>query len=65
MTFEEAFYTGFFEVESQIFSMMNQDPRSRYVVFMCMEVKRPLRDVVAEAELQQRVACFKHALNSL
>ena len=31
VTFEECFYTGFFEIDSQIFSMMNKDPRSRYV----------------------------------
>ena len=62
VTFEEAFYTGFFEVESQIFSLMNQDPRSRYVAFMRMEVEHPLRDVAAEAEMQQRIQRFKRAL---
>lgn len=66
VTFEEAFYTGFFEVESRIFSLMNQDPHSRYVPFMRMEVEHPLRDVAREAELQQRrIQKFQRALKSL
>ena len=48
VTFEEAFYTGFFKVESKIFSLMNQDPQSRYVAFMQMEVNRPLQDLIAK-----------------
>ena len=62
LTFKGAFYTGFFEIDSQIFSMMNKDPRSRYVAYMTMEMEHPVRDVLAEAELQQRMQRFRAAL---
>ena len=62
VTFEECFYTGFFEIDSHIFSLMNKDPRSRFVAYMTMENEHSLMDVVAEAELQQRMECFKRAL---
>ena len=52
VTFEEAFYTGFFEVQSNLFSMLNQDLRSRYVAFMQMEKEMPLKDVLADAALE-------------
>ena len=34
VTFEEAFYTGFFKVHSNIFSLINKDLQSKYVTFM-------------------------------
>ena len=63
VTFEECFYTGFFEIDSQIFSMINKDPRSRYVAYMTMEKEHPVRDVLAEVELQQRMQRFRAALD--
>ena len=51
VTFVECFYTGFFEIDSHIFSLMNKDPRGRYVAYMKMEAEHPLRDVAAEAKL--------------
>ena len=62
VTFEEAFYTGFFEVESKLFSLTNEDPRSKYIAFRTMEVDRPLTDVIAEAELKAKIARFKGGL---
>ena len=59
VTFEEAFYTGFFEVETKIFSLMNQDPQSRYIAFRTMEVDRPLTYVLAKAELKAKIARFQ------
>lgn len=64
VTFEEAFYTGFFEIETKIFSMINQEPKSRYVAFMRMEVERPLHDVYAEAEQQDRIQRMEAALRT-
>ena len=63
VTFEEAFYTSFFEVHSNIFSMINKDLQSRYVAFMRMEIEMPLKDVLADAELKQRIRRFKQGLN--
>lgn len=62
VTFEEAFYTRFFEVQSNIFSLLNTDPRRRYIAFMKMETKMPLKDVVAHLEMQERITRFKKAL---
>ena len=58
VTFEEAFYTGFFEVQSNIFSTTKADLQSRYVAFMRMEKEMPLQDVLADAELEQRIRRF-------
>ena len=62
VTFKECFYTGFFEIDSHIFSMMNKDPRSRYVAYMTMEMEHPVRDVLAKVELQQQMQKFRQAL---
>ena len=59
VTFEEAFYTRFFEVQRNVFSMINKDLRSRYVAFMRMEMEMPLKDVLANAELEQRIRRFR------
>lgn len=61
-TFEEAFYTGFFKVQSNIFSLTNTNPLSRYIAFRTMEVDHPLEDVAAEAERKARQAEFRRAL---
>jgi len=50
VTLEEAFYMGFFEVQSNIFSMLNIDPRSRFMAFMRMEFETPLQDVLVDVE---------------
>ena len=63
VTFEEAFYTGFFEVQSNIFSTANADLRSRYVAFMRMEKEMPLQDILADAELEQRIRRFGQGLS--
>ena len=52
VTFEECFYIGFFEIDSHIFLLLNKDPRSKYVYYMTIEMEHPVRDVLAEAELQ-------------
>ena len=51
------------KIDSNIFSLLNKDPRSRYVAYMTMEAEHPLRDVAAEAELQQCIEQFKIALD--
>ena len=63
VTFEEAFYTGFFEVQSNIFSLIHKDLRSRFVAFMRMQIEMPLKDVLADAELEQRIRRYRSGLN--
>ena len=63
VTFEEAFYMGFFEVQSNIFSLINKDLQSKYVAFMCMEIKTPLKDVLVDAELEQCIRRYRQGLN--
>lgn len=63
VTFEEAFYTGFFEVQSNLFSLINQDLSSRFVAFLRMEVEMPMRDVIADLETSQRIRRIQHALD--
>ena len=63
VTFEEVFYTGFFEVQSSLFSTINSDLRSRYVAFMRMEKEMPLKDVLADAELERRIRRFRQGLS--
>ena len=61
--FKEAFYTRFFEVKSSLFSTLNSDLRSRYVAFMRMEKEMPLKDVLADAELERRIRRFQQGLS--
>ena len=62
LSFEETFYTGFFEVETNLFSLLNQDLSSRFVAFMRMEIEIPLKEVLADMEEQQRLKRFRNAL---
>lgn len=63
VTFEEAFYTGFFEVQSNIFSMINNDLRSRYVAFMRIEKEMRLKDVLVDDELEWYIRRFRQGLS--
>lgn len=60
-TLKEAFYTGFFEVETSLFSLTNNNPLSS-VAFQTMEVDHPLENVAAKAERKARQAAFFRAL---
>lgn len=62
VTFEEAFYTGFFEMQSNIFSLLNTNNSSTFIAFMKMEIEMPLIDVVADMELHDRIQRFQKAL---
>lgn len=63
VTFEETFYTGFFEIETKVFSPLNQDPRSRFVAFLKMELEMPVGDVIRDNETRQRIQRFQRALD--
>lgn len=65
VTFEEAFYTGFFEIMSNIFSPMNKDPRSRFIAFMQAELESPLKNVMQTIEVKQRIEKFQRALQHI
>ena len=63
VTFEEAFYTGFFEVQSSLFSTINSDLRSRYIAYMRMEKEMPLKGVMADAKLERCIRRFQQGLS--
>ena len=52
VTFEEAFYTGFFEFHSNLFSFSTTIYVADMLPFMQMEKEMPLKDVLADAELE-------------
>ena len=45
-TWEEAFYTGFFEYQSHIFGPMLHDLGARYVAYQEMEMQNPLHNLL-------------------
>ena len=55
VTWEEAFYTGFFEYQSNIFGPLVQDYGLRYVAYQAMEMKNPLHDTLESAEKERKI----------
>ena len=53
-TFENAFYTGFFEYQSHIFGPLASDIGSRRLIaYQAMECKFPLRDMIEDARRER------------
>ena len=52
-TFEDAFYTGFFEYQSHIFGPLVHDLGARLVAYQAMELKFPLRDMIEDARRER------------
>ena len=46
VTWEEAFYTGFFEYQSSIFGPLVKDYGLCYVAYQAMEMKNPLHNTL-------------------
>ena len=61
-TFEDAFYTGFFEYQTKIFGPLIEDLGARYVAFQAMELQNPIRDILAEARRERNYQRFKRAV---
>lgn len=63
-TFEDAFYTGFFEYQSHIFGLLIHDLGARLVAFQAMELKYPLKDMIEDArrerDYQRHVEALKY-----
>lgn len=62
VTFEEIFYTRIFEVQSNLFSLLNTHLQSRFVAFMRMEIEMPLKDVLADVELEHQITKYRKRL---
>lgn len=50
--FEDAFGTGFFEYQSNIFGPVFHDIDTRLVAFQAMEMQNPLRNIMEESILE-------------
>ena len=61
-TFEDAFYTGFFEYQTKIFRPLVKDLGARYVAFQAMELHNPIRDILAKAQRERNYQRFKRAV---
>ena len=63
-TFEDAFYTGYFEYQSKIFGPLVEDMGARLVVCQAMELQNPLRDILEdtrqERDYQRYIRAIEH-----
>ena len=48
--FEDAFYTGFFEYQTQIFGPLVKDLGARLIAYQAMEHKFPLWDMIKDMQ---------------
>ena len=62
-TFEDAFYTGFFEYQTKIFGPLVQDLGARLIAYQAMERKFPLRDVIEDARRERDYQRYLKALD--
>ncbi len=62
VTWEEAFYTGFFEYQSNIFGPLVQDLGARYVAYQTMEMQNPLEDILESRERHERMERWEEGL---
>ena len=62
-TFEDAFYTGFFEYQTQIFGPLVKDLGVRLIAYQAMECKFPLRDIIEDARRERDYQRYLKALD--
>ena len=65
VTWEEAFYTGFFEYQSSIFGPLVKDYGTSYVAYQAMEMKNPLHDTLESAEKEQKIRQWQAGLKAI
>ena len=65
LTWEESFYTGFFEYQSHIFGPLVSDLGARFVAYQQMEMQNPLEDILESRERQKRQMRWEHGLQQL
>lgn len=61
-TFEDAFYTRFFEYQSHIFGPLVRDFRAMLIAYQAMELKNPLQDIVEDAKRKRDYQRHKQGL---
>ena len=64
-TFKEAFLTGYFEIQSQIFGPNPAELQTRYVAYQRQEYANPLPQVIEDLETQQRLRQYQDALHHI
>lgn len=64
-TFEDAFYTGFFEYQSQIFGPLCTDLAARLVAYQAMELQNPLRDTLEDARKERNYQRYRKGLERI
>ena len=62
-TFEDAFYIGFFEYQTQIFGPLVRDLGTRLIAYQAMERRFPLRDVIEDARRERDYQRYIKALD--
>lgn len=62
-TFKDAFYTGFFEYQTQIFGPLVQELGARLIAYQAMECKFPLRDIIEEVRRERDYQRYLKALD--
>ena len=62
-TFEDAFYTGFFEYQTKIFGPLVHDLGARLIAYQAMERKHPLRDVIEDARRERDYQRYLKAMD--
>ena len=65
LTWEECFYTGFFEYQSHLFGPHVSDLGARFVAYQQMEMQNPLEYILESRERQQRQMRWEHGLKQL
>ena len=62
-TFEDTFYTSFFEYQTQIFGPLVKDLGARLIAYQAMECKFPLRDIIEDARRERDYQRYFKALD--
>ena len=65
VTWEEAFYTSFFEYQSSIFGPLVEDYGTRYVAYQAMELKNPLHATLKSAEKERKIRQWQAGLKAI
>ena len=65
VTWEEEFYTGFFEYQSNIFGPLVQDLGARYVAYQALEMQNPLEHILESRERQQCMERWEEGLRQI
>ena len=65
VTWEEEFYTGFFEYQSSIFGPLVKDYGARFIAYQAMEMKNPLHHFLESEEKERKYRQWKEGLKAI